>query len=287
MVFDNLRHDVRYAVRSYVKAPSFTVAVLATLALGIGASTAIFSMVNGILLQPLPLREPDRLVYINEVNPVGIRISVSWPSYLDWVQRARSVESLAASRDEALTLSRVERAQRLRARRVTAGFFTVVGARPAVGHDFSPDADRPNAAGEAIVSHEFWRTRLGGDGSVYRTAAHARRCLGTPSWACCLRDSSTFAPVRRVRVGRSGVGHAGRAGARQSQRLQRGGAAQARRHRRRGGSEFKAIADQLEREYPTDERRYQHPRRAALRSYRRRRSPHTAGAVRGGRVSCC
>jgi putative ABC transport system permease protein len=166
MAFDNLRHDVRYAIRSYAKAPSFTIAVLATLALGIGASTAIFSMVNGILLQPLPLRQPDRLVYINEINPVGNRISVSWPSYLDWVQRARSVESLANSRDEALTLSRVDHAQRLRARRVTAGFLNVVGVRPALGHDFSESADRPNAPGEAIVSHEFWRTRLGGDGTV-------------------------------------------------------------------------------------------------------------------------
>jgi putative ABC transport system permease protein len=166
MAFDNLRHDVRYAVRSYAKAPSFTIAVLATLALGIGASTAIFSMVNGILLQPLPLRDPDRLVYINEINPAGNRISVSWPSYLDWVARARSVESLANSREEALTLSRVDRAQRLRARRVTAGFLGVIGAGPVLGSGFSQDADRPKAPGEAVVSHEFWRTRLGGDASV-------------------------------------------------------------------------------------------------------------------------
>jgi hypothetical protein len=76
MAFDNLRHDVRYAIRSYAKAPSFTIAVLATLALGIGASTAIFSMVNGILLRPLPLRDPDRLVYINEINPIGNRLRI-------------------------------------------------------------------------------------------------------------------------------------------------------------------------------------------------------------------
>src|SRR4029079_4848172 len=99
MGFDNLRHDIRYAIRSYAKAPSFTIAVLATLALGIGASTAIFSMVNGILLQPLPLCPPSRLVYVNEINPTGNRMSVSWPSFLDWKERARSVESLATSRE--------------------------------------------------------------------------------------------------------------------------------------------------------------------------------------------
>ncbi len=166
MGFDHLRHDIRYAIRSYAKAPSFTIAVLATLALGIGASTAIFSMVNGILLQPLPLRDPDRLVYINEISPAGTRMSVSWPTFLDWRERARTVESLADSRDEALTLSRVDRAQRLRARRVTAGFFSVIGARPVLGRDFSADADQRNAPGEAIVSHEFWRTRLGGDTNI-------------------------------------------------------------------------------------------------------------------------
>ncbi len=161
MRLESLWQDVRYAVRSYVKAPSFTLAVVATLALGIGASTAIFSMVNGILLQPLPLRDPDRLVYINEVNAAGNRISVAWPTFLDWTTRARTVEALALSREEPITLTGMERAQRLRGRRMTAAFLTVIGVQPALGHDFSQDADRPSAPPEVLVSEGFWQTQLG------------------------------------------------------------------------------------------------------------------------------
>jgi len=249
MWFDNLRHDVRYAVRSYAKAPSFTIAVLATLALGIGASTAIFSMVNGILLQPLPLRDPDRLVYINEINPAGIRISVSWPSYLDWVERARSVESLANSRDEALTLSRVDRAQRLRARRVTSSFLSVVGARPALGHDFSQDADRSKAPGEAIVSHDFWRTRLGGDASVLGRTLTLDDVQYTvvgvlPDGFQYLRPYDLFVSMGPVSGTNQLLFRGNHSGFSAIGRLKPGGTVEA------ADREFKAIAASLEREHP-------------------------------------
>jgi putative ABC transport system permease protein len=157
---------MRQAARVFLKTPGFAMAVVTTLALGIGASTAIFSLVNGILLEPLPLNDPARLVYINEFDANGGSMSVSWPSYLDWVARARSVTALASTRDEALTLTGGDSATRIRARRVTANFLSVVGGRIAVGHDVSPDADRPNAAGEALVSDGFWRLRLGADPNV-------------------------------------------------------------------------------------------------------------------------
>ncbi len=131
---DNLTQDVRYAVRSYVKAPSFAIAILATLALGIGASTAIFSMVNGILLRPLPLPDPDRLVFATEINTKNQPISTSVPNYFDWKARARSFETLALSNDSPQTLTGLDQARRIRARRITANFFRAdrcqAGARP-------------------------------------------------------------------------------------------------------------------------------------------------------------
>jgi putative ABC transport system permease protein len=166
MFLDNLLHDIRYAARSYAKAPSFTAIVLTTLALGIGASTAIFSMVNGILLQPLPLPDSDGLVYANETSASGARISVSWPNYLDWRARAQSFEALADSREEPVTLTGTDRAARLRARRVTGNFFRVLRVQPARGRGFIDDDDRPSATPVVIVSDPFWRTQLGGDPDV-------------------------------------------------------------------------------------------------------------------------
>ena len=166
MFIENLRHDVRYAVRSYAKAPSFTLVILMTLALGIGASTAIFSLVNGILLQPLPLPEPGRLVYANEINAKGDRISVSWPNFLDWRARARSFEPLSLSREESYTLTGIERAQRLRGRRVTGNFFHVLGVSPALGRGFTDEDDRPAAVPAVIASDGYWRAQLGADPAV-------------------------------------------------------------------------------------------------------------------------
>ena len=110
--------------------------ILTTLALGIGASTAIFSMVNGILLQPLPLQDPDRLLYITEVNPRGTLMTVSWPNYLDWRARPRSFERLACSREERV------HADRHRAR--------ATPHRPARDGEFLPGRRRAPAIGRGI-----------------------------------------------------------------------------------------------------------------------------------------
>jgi putative ABC transport system permease protein len=183
MTIDTLRQDLRYAVRSYAKAPSFTLTILTTLALGIGASTAIFSMVNGIVLRPLPLPDPDALLYVNEANVgQGARtISVAWPNYLDWRARSRSFTGLALTREEPVTLTGVDRAQRLRGRRVTGNFFAVIGVAPALGRSFTDDDDRPGAPAVVIVGDGFWRRQLGAnadaigralmlDGTIYTVA---------------------------------------------------------------------------------------------------------------------
>jgi len=166
MFFETLLQDVRYTVRSYIKAPGFALIILTTLALGIGASTAIFSLVNGILLRPLPLPEPDRLVYVNETNAKGDFISISWPNYLDWRLRTRSFDAIGISRDEPVTLTGVERAQRFRGARVSGNFFTMLGVAPAIGRTFTDDDDKPTSAPVAILSDACWRGQMAGDPSI-------------------------------------------------------------------------------------------------------------------------
>src|SRR4051812_45979823 len=160
---ERLVSDLKYSIRSCARAPAFSLAVLVTLALGIGASTAIFSIVNAILLKPLPLANPERLVYANEVNPKLERISTSWLNYRDWRARAHSFEQLALSREEPQTLSGVDRPQRLRARRVTGNFFAALAVRPALGRTLADADDRAGAPAVAIVSDAFFRTHLGGN----------------------------------------------------------------------------------------------------------------------------
>jgi putative ABC transport system permease protein len=163
LTLDNLRQDLRFAWRSYVKAPGFTLLVMTTLALGIGASTAIFSIVNGILLKPLPFPEPERLMFISEQNKAGNGISISWMNALDWRARQRTFEHLAVSRQSPFTLTGVGQAARVTGRRVTANFFPAVGVQPSMGRGFAETDDKPGAAAVVIVSHEFWRRQLGSD----------------------------------------------------------------------------------------------------------------------------
>jgi putative ABC transport system permease protein len=249
MFLDNLMQDVRYAVRSYVKAPSFAVAILATLALGIGASTAIFSMVNGILLRPLPLPDPDRLVFATEVNGKNVTISTSVPNYFDWRARAHSFETLALSSDSPQTLTGLDQARRIRARRVTGNFFRAIGIAPALGHDFTDDDDRPNATPAVIVTDGFWKTALGGDpaiiGGVLTLNQISYTVVGVmPSGFEYLRPYDafvSFAPIVGSRNIQSRGNHNGFAAV---GRLKPGVTVESAR------AELTAVAAQLEREYP-------------------------------------
>lgn len=251
MSIDNLLQDVRYAVRSYVKAPSFALTILFTLALGIGASTAIFSMVDGILLRPLPLPDPDTLVYANEVNASGRErtISVAWPNYLDWRARARSFAGLALSREEPMTLTGVDRAQRLRARRVTGNFFTVVGVSPAMGRGFSDDDDKPNAAPVALISAGFWQTQMAGEpaalGSVLKLDGTAYTVVGVmPAGFEYLRPYDVFVPMGPIAGTGNITDRGNHNGFSALGRLKPGTSLEA------ADAELRAISAALEREYP-------------------------------------
>ena len=124
--------DLKYSVRGLAKRPGFAVVVVLTLGLGIGASTAIFSIVDGILLQPLPFADPNRLVMANETND-GQRMTLAWPNYLDLRDRATSFESMACHQSNAFTLLGDGKPRRVNGRLVCAGFFEVLGVQTADG----------------------------------------------------------------------------------------------------------------------------------------------------------
>ena len=251
LAIDNLTQDVRYAVRSYVKAPSFAIAILATLALGIGASTAIFSMVNGILLRPLPLPDPDRLVYATEiqVNEKRRIISNSWPDYLDWKARAHSFEALANSREEPQTLTGTDQARRIRARRVTGNFFRAIGVKPVLGRDFTDDDDKPNAAPVVMVTDGFWKSALGGDPSVIGHQVRLNQIPYTivgimPPEFEYLRPYDAFVSMGPVSGSRGMLTRGDHMGYAATGRLKPGMSVAA------ASRDLQTIAAQLEREYP-------------------------------------
>jgi putative ABC transport system permease protein len=168
---DVLAQDVRHACRVMFRTPSFAVAVVGVLALGIGANTAIFSIVNAVLLRPLPFEEPDRLVRIFTLTPGlgGGPFDVSPGKFYDWQRDARSFEGMAmyqccGFRELALTGTGTARA--VRATLVSAGFFEIVRARPALGRVFRQDEDAPGAKYVVVLSDRFWRTEFGGNPDV-------------------------------------------------------------------------------------------------------------------------
>src|ERR687894_2079964 len=140
----SLLQDVRYAARTLLKSPGFTLVAVLALALGIGANTAIFSVVKAVLLSPLPYPEPERLVWVRESNP-GADIPdepASAPNYNDWRTQARSFEGVAAFSNTALTLTDAAgEPERLPAVAASANFFQVVGVAPALGRGFLPEEE--------------------------------------------------------------------------------------------------------------------------------------------------
>ena len=161
-----LLQDMRYALRTLGRARGFTAVAVATLALGIGANTAIFSVVHAVLLRRLPYPEPDRLVVVAERHHVSGEMGVAWPTFLDMRERARSIRPLALFRADEMTVSGGREPELLRVGEVSADFFPLLGATPALGRVLLPADDRPEAAPAVVLSNELWRTRFGGDRGV-------------------------------------------------------------------------------------------------------------------------
>ena len=165
---DTLLKDLRYALRSLRGKPGFTAIAVATLALGIGGSTAIFSLTSAVLLARPPLRDPDRLVTSGRTRPkAGFpRNDLSPAQYAALRDQAQSFEGLAAVAEGAFTLTSDGEPQKIEARRVTASFFAVLGVAPALGRAIEPADDRPGAPHVAVLSHGLWQRRFGGDAGI-------------------------------------------------------------------------------------------------------------------------
>ncbi|HXW08651.1 MAG TPA: ABC transporter permease [Vicinamibacterales bacterium] len=156
--------DVRYAVRMLLRSPGFSAVAILTFAVGIGVNTAVFSVVNAVLLRPLPYPAPDRITLIWMDNrPQGIREDItSYPNYLDWRSQASSYAHMAAVSPSAVSLTGAGEPERLRAASVTASFFDVMGVAPAIGRVFTADHETPGRDQVVVLSHGLWQRRFGG-----------------------------------------------------------------------------------------------------------------------------
>ena len=157
---DTFLQDIRYGFRMVAKSPGFAAIVILTLALGIGANTALFSVVNGVLLNPLPYGQPDRLVAIYAKTKEFARSSISYPNFLDWVRNQRSLSSMAAFREDDYNLTGTGEPERVKVEMVSADFFSVLGVNPVAGRLFRPEEDQVGAQPVALVSGGFWKRKF-------------------------------------------------------------------------------------------------------------------------------
>jgi len=161
-----LFEDLRYGLRMLRKNPGFTVVAVLTLALGIGANTAIFSVVHAVMLKSLPYPDSDRLMILDEYQEHAGRSSVGWMNFLDWRAQSHSFDAMAAYRMDHRSLTGIGEPTLLRAGEVSAPFFSMLGAQPIMGRVFTESEDNPGASPKAVLSYEFWRNRLSGDPGV-------------------------------------------------------------------------------------------------------------------------
>jgi len=163
---ENLWQDFGFGLRMLAKRPVFTTVAVLMLALGIGANTAIFSVVNGLLLRPLPYPESERLVLLSEKNRDGQRDSASYPNYADWRSRTQLFEGMAMAWPQTFTLTGTDKAQRIEGYTVNWNFFPLLRVEPQVGRTFNEADDRYGAERTVVISHGFWQRHFGGESSV-------------------------------------------------------------------------------------------------------------------------
>ena len=161
-----LLQDLKFALRTLTKSPAFTLVAVLTLALGIGANTAIFSVVNAVLLRSLPFKDSSQLVVMRETHKNVGNVSVSYPDFLDWRQQSHSFSAMAVINNVGFNLSGVAQPENIGGYAVSPNFLALVGVRPVLGRDLLPCEEKPGTAPVILLSYQLWQSHLGGDPAV-------------------------------------------------------------------------------------------------------------------------
>jgi putative ABC transport system permease protein len=170
----SILQDLRYAARRLVRDRRFTFAAVAALALGIGATSAVFTLVNAVLLRSLPFAEPDRIMWLGTRDAQGRDFGVSEPDFEDWRRATRTFSGIALMQSGTVNFSADQRApDQYDAVYISSNGFSLIGSQPAIGRGFSADDDRPGAPAVVLLSHIVWQSRYGGDRSVVGRAISA------------------------------------------------------------------------------------------------------------------
>src|SRR5271156_212279 len=158
--------DLKFAVRMLLKSPGFTLIAILTLALGIGANTAIFSVVNAVLLRPLPFKNSAQLVVLRETHKSVGNVSVSYPDFLDWRQQAHSFSAMAGIEYRGFNLSGAAQPENIGGYVVSPNLLTLLGVHPVLGRDFLPSEENQGTAPVILLSYQLWQSHLGADPAV-------------------------------------------------------------------------------------------------------------------------
>lgn len=169
---ETLAQDLRYGWRTLLKAPGFAAAALFTLALGIGASTAIFSLVYGILLRPLPFRDPSRLVVLNETTPKVGNVSVSYPNFQDWRAQSRTFSEMAAVSSVNFNMTGIGQPEHVAGLAVSPDFLSMAGVQPVIGRRFTSEEEKAGTAPVLLLSYTLWQTHFGAEQGVIGRVIH-------------------------------------------------------------------------------------------------------------------
>ncbi|MEO6871430.1 MAG: ABC transporter permease [Chthoniobacterales bacterium] len=200
--------DIRYAIRMLLKAPAFTVIAVVALALGIGANTAIFSVIDAVLMRPLPYPQSDRVILLREKMPLLDSGSVSYPNYLDWRAQNRDFTDLALYRSDAMNLSSHDEAtppERVRGAVTTWNLLRILGVKPIVGRDFTEAEDVAKGPKVALISEALWKNRFAGSpkviGQQLTVDAVPRQIVGVlPNEMQLMRKAQVYVPLGDLRA---------------------------------------------------------------------------------------